>query len=33
MKALLGSQDVWEVVELGYIEHATLKGLMNNQVK
>jgi gag-polypeptide of LTR copia-type len=33
MKALLGSQDVWEVIELGYIEHATLQGLMNNQVK
>jgi RNase H-fold protein (predicted Holliday junction resolvase) len=33
MKALLDSQDVWEVVELGYTEHATLQGLMNNQVK
>jgi hypothetical protein len=33
MKALLGSQDVWEAVELGYTEHTTLQGLTNNQVK
>jgi stress response protein YsnF len=33
MKTLLDSQDVWEVVELGYTEHATLQGLTNNQVK
>jgi Domain of unknown function (DUF4219) len=33
MKALLGSQDVCEVIELGYTEHTTLQGLTNNQVK
>jgi Domain of unknown function (DUF4219) len=33
MKALLGSQDAWEVVEFGYAEHATVAGLMVNQVK
>jgi Domain of unknown function (DUF4219) len=33
IKTLLGSQDVWEVVEFGYTEHATLQGLTNKQVK
>jgi Domain of unknown function (DUF4219) len=33
MKVLLGLQDVWEVIELCYTEHATVEGLMNNQVK
>jgi hypothetical protein len=32
MKALLGSQDMWEVIEFGYIERATVEGLANNQV-
>jgi gag-polypeptide of LTR copia-type len=32
-KTLLGSQDAWEVVEFGYAEHATVEGLMINQVK
>jgi gag-polypeptide of LTR copia-type len=31
-EALLDSQDAWEVVEFGYVEHATVEGLMNNQV-
>jgi gag-polypeptide of LTR copia-type/Domain of unknown function (DUF4219) len=33
MKVLLGLQDAWEVIELCYTEHATVEGLMNNQVK
>jgi gag-polypeptide of LTR copia-type len=33
MKALLSSQDTWKVVEFGYAEHATVEGLMINQVK
>jgi hypothetical protein len=32
MKALLGSQDMWEVIEFGYIDRATVEGLANNQV-
>jgi hypothetical protein len=33
MKALLRSQEAWDVVEHGYTEHETMQGLMANEVK
>jgi len=33
MKALLGSQDAWEVVEEGYEEPANITGYNANQMK
>jgi gag-polypeptide of LTR copia-type len=33
IKALLGLQDAWEVIELCCTKHATVEGLMNNEVK
>jgi gag-polypeptide of LTR copia-type len=33
MKALLGLQDVWEVVEQGYTEQENMQDLMSNELK